>query len=85
MTTSGVSFEKETKALSKRVLDFFERVRYAYLSAKENPKENGKKWKETVKSIREEYNINNLCLINIQKVCILYFLPKCGKECHITA
>ena len=56
MTTSGVSFEKETKALSKRVLDFFERVRYAYLSAKENPKEYGKKWKETVKSIREEYD-----------------------------
>lgn len=56
MTTSGVSFEKETKALSKRVLDFFERVRYAYLSAKENPKEYGKKWKLTVKSIREEYD-----------------------------
>ena len=56
MTTSGVSFEKETKALSKRVLDFFERVRYAYLSAKENPKEYGKKWKSTVKSIREEYD-----------------------------
>ena len=56
MTTSGVSFEKETKALSKRVLDFFERVRYAYLSAKENPKEYGKNWKATVKSIREEYD-----------------------------
>ena len=56
MTTSGVSFEKETKALSKRVLDFFERVRYAYLSAKEDPKEYGKKWKSTVKSIREEYD-----------------------------
>jgi len=56
MKTSGVSFEKETKALSKRVLDFFERVRYAYLSAKENPKEYGKNWKATVKSIREEYD-----------------------------
>ena len=56
MKTSGVSFEKETKALSKRVLDFFERVRYAYLSAKENPKEYGKNWKETVKSIRKEYD-----------------------------
>jgi len=56
MTTSGVAFEKETKALTKRVLDFFERVRYAYLSAKENPKEYGKKWKSTVKSIREEYD-----------------------------
>ena len=48
MTTSGVSFEKETKALSKRVVDFFERVRYAYLSAKENPKEYSKNWKATV-------------------------------------
>mgnify|MGYP004447289589 FL=1 len=56
MTTSGVAFEKETKALTKRVLDFFERVRYAYLSAKENPKEYGKKWKSTVKSIREEHD-----------------------------
>ena len=24
-------------------------------------------------------------IINIQKVCIHYFLPKCGKECPITA
>jgi len=56
MKTSGVAFEKETSAFTKRVLDFFERVRYAYLSARENPKEYGKKWKETVKSIREEYD-----------------------------
>ena len=56
MKSSGVSFEKETEALTKRVLDFFERVRYAYLSAKENPKEYGKKWKNTVKSIRENFD-----------------------------
>ena len=36
MKSSGGPFEKETEALMKRVLDFFERVRYAYLSAKEN-------------------------------------------------
>lgn len=56
MKSSGLSFEKETEALTKRVLDFFERVRYAYLSAKENPREYGKKWKETVKSIRDNFD-----------------------------
>jgi len=56
MKSSGVSFEKETEALTKRVLDFFERIRYAYLSAKENPKEYGKKWSSTVKSIRENFD-----------------------------
>ena len=56
MKSSGVSFEKETEALTKRVLDFFERVRYSYLSAKENPKEYGKKWKSTIKNIRENFD-----------------------------
>ncbi len=56
MTTSGVAFEKETNALTKRVLNFFERIRYAYLSAKENPKEYSKKWKTTVKNIRDNYD-----------------------------
>ena len=41
MKSSGVSFEKETEALTKRVLDFFERIRYAYLSAKENMEKSG--------------------------------------------
>ncbi len=56
MSTSGIAFEKETKALTKRVLDFFERVRYSYLSAKENPKEYGSKWKTMVKSIRDNFD-----------------------------
>ena len=56
MKSSGISFEKETEALTKRVLDFFERIRYAYLSAKENPKEYGKKWSSTVKNIRENFD-----------------------------
>ena len=56
MKSSGVSFEKETEALTKRVLNFFERVRYAYLSAKENPREYGQKWKDTVKSIRDNFD-----------------------------
>ena len=53
---SGVSFEKEKNALSKRVLDFFERTRYSYLSAKEDPSKYGKKWRATVKSIRESFD-----------------------------
>tara|TARA_R110002012_G_scaffold12877_5_gene56518 strand:- start:472 stop:3018 length:2547 start_codon:yes stop_codon:yes gene_type:complete len=53
---SGVSFEKEKNALSKRVLDFFERTRYSYLSAKEDPNKYGKKWRATVKSIRESFD-----------------------------
>ncbi len=56
MSTSGIAFEKDTKALTKRVLDFFERVRYSYLSAKENPKEYGSKWKTMVKSIRDNFD-----------------------------
>ena len=56
MPRTGLSFEKETNALTKKVLDFFERVRYAYLSARENPNEYGKKWSSTVKSIRDEYD-----------------------------
>lgn len=56
MAISGVSFEKEKNALSKRVLDFFERTRYSYLSAKEDPKKYGKDWRRTVKSIRDTFD-----------------------------
>ena len=56
MAISGVSFEKEKNALSKRVLDFFERTRYSYLSAKEDPDKYSKKWRATVKSIRESFD-----------------------------
>tara|TARA_R110000851_G_scaffold151067_2_gene292130 strand:+ start:180 stop:2789 length:2610 start_codon:yes stop_codon:yes gene_type:complete len=56
MPQTGVLFEKEKNTLTKRVLDFFERVRYSYLSAKENPSDYGKKWKETVKEVREQFD-----------------------------
>ena len=56
MAISGVSFEKEKNALSKRVLDFFERTRYSYLSALEDPKEYGPSWKKTVKSLRTQFD-----------------------------
>ena len=56
MPQTGLSFEKEKSSLTKRVLDFFERVRYSYLSAKENPSEYGNKWKKTVKEVRSQYD-----------------------------
>jgi len=60
MPLSGLVFEKKKNALTKRVLDFFERTRYSYLSALEDPKEYGNKWKETVKSIRTQFdNLDN--------------------------
>jgi hypothetical protein len=60
MPLSGLVFEKKKNALTKRVLDFFERTRYSYLSALEDPKEYGNKWKDTVKSIRTQFdNLDN--------------------------
>ena len=56
MPQTGLSFEKEKSSLTKRVLDFFERVRYSYLSAKENPSDYTDKWRKTVKEIREHYD-----------------------------
>ena len=56
MPRSGLAFEKEEDGLTKRVLDFFERTRFAYLSAREDPSEYGKKWKSIVKKIREDFD-----------------------------
>ena len=56
MPQTGLQFEKKTTTLTKRVLDFFERVRYSYLSAKENPDEYSKKWKATVKEVRNQFD-----------------------------
>ena len=56
MPRSGLAFEKEEDGLTKRVLDFFERTRFAYLSAKADPSEYGKKWKDIVKKIREDFD-----------------------------
>ena len=56
MPLSGVEFEKKTDYLFKRILDFYEDVRYIYLSAKEDPKEYGKKWEKSVKKVREDFD-----------------------------
>jgi len=56
MPQTGISFEKETSDLSKRVLDFFERIRYSFLSAKDDPKEYGSKWKSAVEEIRDMFD-----------------------------
>tara|TARA_R110002050_G_scaffold30915_4_gene79037 strand:+ start:6490 stop:9090 length:2601 start_codon:yes stop_codon:yes gene_type:complete len=56
MPQTGISFEKKTNPLSKRVLDFFERVRYSFLSAKEDPKEYSSKWKKSIDEIRDMFD-----------------------------
>mgnify|MGYP003146401629 CR=1 FL=1 len=35
MAQTGLAFEKEKDSLTQRILDFFERARYAYLSARD--------------------------------------------------
>ena len=60
MPLSGLVFDKKKKkkpALSKRVLDFFEKTRFAYLSAREDPREYGKEWKKAVEGIREKFDV----------------------------
>ena len=56
MPLSGLSFEKDAEDLTKKVLGFFERVRYSYLSARNNPSEYSDKWAESVEHIREKYD-----------------------------
>ena len=56
MPQTGISFEKKTNDLSKRVLDFFERIRYSFLSAKDDPSEYGSKWKSSVEEIRDMFD-----------------------------
>lgn len=51
-----MAFDKEEEGLSKRVLDFFERTRYAYLSAKEDPTEYKGQWKKIVQKIQEDFD-----------------------------
>jgi len=59
MPRSGLMFDKKDKHLTKRILTFFEKVRFSYLSAKEDPAEYGDKWRETVKSIRKQFDSLN--------------------------
>ena len=55
MTTSGVAFEKDA-AFTKRVLDVFEKIRFSYLSALQDPKEYRNEWKNAVKSVRKTFD-----------------------------
>ena len=41
---------------SNQILQLFERVRVAYLSARTNPKEYGSKWRSAIEYIKEEYD-----------------------------
>ena len=56
MILKGVFVGKKSKALAKRILDFYEEARYNYLSAKEDPKEYRNNWVRTVKTIRKEFD-----------------------------
>ena len=56
MPLSGLEFDKKSKPLTKRILNFFEKSRFSFLSASEDPSEYGSKWKKTVKSIQMQYD-----------------------------
>jgi len=56
MPLSGLEFDKKSKPLTKRILNFFEKSRFSYLSALEDPVEYGDKWKKTVKSIQMQFD-----------------------------
>ena len=55
MPLSGV-FDKKKPSLAKRVLNFYEDVRYNYLSAREDPKGFAKDWQKSIKRIREDFD-----------------------------
>tara|TARA_R100000995_G_scaffold84082_1_gene61695 strand:+ start:5626 stop:8142 length:2517 start_codon:yes stop_codon:yes gene_type:complete len=54
MPATGLLFEKG-KA-SNEILQCFEKVRVAYLSARTDPKEYGSKWRSAIEYLREEYD-----------------------------
>ena len=55
MPLSGV-FDKKKPSLAKRVLNFYEDVRYNYLSAREDPKSYSKNWRKSVKKKRDDFD-----------------------------
>ena len=56
MTQTGLTFEKEKDSLTQRILDFFERTRYAYLSAREDPAEYTSEWKKVIMMMKEDFD-----------------------------
>ena len=59
MVGTGLMFEKETEDLTRTILDFFERTRFAYLSARENREEYEKEWQEVIDKIRDDFDSLN--------------------------
>lgn len=59
MVETGLMFEKETEDLTRAILDFFEKTRYAYLSAREDKAEYEKEWHEVIDKIRDDYDSLN--------------------------
>ena len=55
MPLSGV-FDKKKDSLAKRVLNFYEDVRFNYLSAREDPKAYRKNWQSSIEKIREDFD-----------------------------
>tara|TARA_B110000211_G_scaffold180429_1_gene204201 strand:- start:1733 stop:4291 length:2559 start_codon:yes stop_codon:yes gene_type:complete len=56
MPETGIIFDKKSKPLTKRILNFFEKVRHSYLSAKENKSEYAEDWKDTVEYIKGNFD-----------------------------
>jgi len=56
MILKGVFVGKQSKALAKRILDFYEDVRYNYLSAKDDPKKYRKEWIDSIKKVRKDFD-----------------------------
>ena len=59
MVESGLAFEKETEDLTRSILVFFEKTRFAYLSAREDKDEYGKEWADAVEQMKEDFDSLN--------------------------
>ena len=59
MVESGLAFEKKKEDLTRSILDFFEKTRFAYLSAREDKGEYQKEWAETIENIKDDYDSLN--------------------------
>ena len=59
MVESGLEFEKKKEDLTRTILDFFEKTRFAYLSAREDKGAYQKEWAEAVDNIRDDFDSLN--------------------------
>ena len=61
MAFSGIEFEKTEKTFSRKIHMVFEKTRAAYLSAREDPKEYGSMWEDSINYLRDQYDdLDNL-------------------------